>query len=333
MNGVGEEISTKIVKERKDNGDYTSIFDFCCRCKKYKLTSTVLESVIWAGGFDFTGKNRRELISAASSALKYAEANQRNPDEITMFEPNESEPNIEPLEDYSSDKKAAEEYRVAKTYLTCSPLNGRRLITASLNACSLEEAVEDIKNGRNLSKYRNGFNFIAVISALEKSVSKKNSRYAKFTLTGESSSASGLCFEKSLNKYEDKIIDNACTLIYGVWNDRDENNISFYCNAFDVVPLDVDKEEAKAFLERNIKLIRKPVVKQQKKYKPGVYIKVFKKEQLKPIEDIAMRYPGDRPLIFVNNEKKTYTHPTIRTSTNAQAELMNLAGKENVKIY
>lgn len=333
LNGVGEEISTKIVKERKDNGDYTSIFDFCCRCKKYKLTSTVLESVIWAGGFDFTGKNRRELISAASSALKYAEANQRNPDEITMFEPNESEPNIEPLEDYSSDKKAAEEYRVAKTYLTCSPLSGRRLITASLNACSLEEAVEDIKNGRNLSKYRNGFNFIAVISALEKSVSKKNSRYAKFTLTGESSSASGLCFEKSLNKYEDKIIDNACTLIYGVWNDRDENNISFYCNAFDVVPLDVDKEEAKAFLERNIKLIRKPVVKQQKKYKPGVYIKVFKKEQLKPIEDIAMRYPGDRPLIFVNNEKKAYTHPTIRTSTNAQAELMNLAGKENVKIY
>ena len=46
-----------------------------------------------------------------------------------------------------------------------------------------------------------------------------------------------------------------------------------------------------------------------------------------------MRYPGDKPLIFVNNEKKTYTHPTIRTSTNAQDELMNLVGKENVKIY
>lgn len=59
IKGLGK-ITEKIISEREENGDYLGLFDFMYRTGANKK---VLESLIYAGAFDFTGINRPTLVN------------------------------------------------------------------------------------------------------------------------------------------------------------------------------------------------------------------------------------------------------------------------------
>ncbi len=78
VKNVGQAALESIIHERKENGLYTSLEDFCNRVDSRKVNSRVIESLIKSGSFDSLGCKRSQLMAIVDQAMDKAKAVQRD---------------------------------------------------------------------------------------------------------------------------------------------------------------------------------------------------------------------------------------------------------------
>lgn len=79
IKGVGESALQAMIDERKAQGDFTDLFDFCLRVGK-KINRRMLEALIRCGAMDCLHTNRNAMLESVPMALKQAEQQQKNND-------------------------------------------------------------------------------------------------------------------------------------------------------------------------------------------------------------------------------------------------------------
>ena len=77
VKNVGEGAIESIIKARAD-GEFRSLVDFCSRIDMRLVNKRVLESLIKAGAFDWTGLKRAQLLQVNEQAVELAIARQRD---------------------------------------------------------------------------------------------------------------------------------------------------------------------------------------------------------------------------------------------------------------
>jgi len=93
IKGVGESALEGIVAERKQNGSYQDLFDFCLRVTR-KVNKRVIEALISAGAMDCLHDNRQAMLDSVGMALQKAEQKQKDEEagqadlfgDVTSFE-------------------------------------------------------------------------------------------------------------------------------------------------------------------------------------------------------------------------------------------------------
>jgi DNA polymerase-3 subunit alpha len=78
IKNVGEAAMAIAIRERDERGDFSSLEDFCTRLDSRVANRKMLESLIKAGAFDFTGRDRAELFACIDDALASSAALQRD---------------------------------------------------------------------------------------------------------------------------------------------------------------------------------------------------------------------------------------------------------------
>ena len=78
IKGVGEGAVEALIKERKENGPYKGLVDFCERVGGGDVNRKTVESLVKCGAFDFTGLSRRRLYGGLDTAMNYASARQKD---------------------------------------------------------------------------------------------------------------------------------------------------------------------------------------------------------------------------------------------------------------
>jgi len=78
IKGVGQGACEAIVDERKRNGPYKDLADFCRRVDPTKLNRRVLEALIYAGSLDALAPTRASLMEQLPDAIKAAEQHLRD---------------------------------------------------------------------------------------------------------------------------------------------------------------------------------------------------------------------------------------------------------------
>lgn len=78
IKGIGENAVDAIVSERKAKGRYKSLYDFCKRVDHKKVGKKVIESLVDAGGFDFTGWSRDALRTSIEPMFETAAKEQKD---------------------------------------------------------------------------------------------------------------------------------------------------------------------------------------------------------------------------------------------------------------
>lgn len=131
IKGVGSNAVEELVRERKENGEFESIFDFTKRMDLRVCNRKTLESLIQAGAFDCMNTNRRQLMENLDMIITYAQRMQE------LKESNQSdlfgdgggsasvigEPELEKIEPWSNIERLNKERELIGFYLSGHPLN------------------------------------------------------------------------------------------------------------------------------------------------------------------------------------------------------------------
>ena len=78
IKGLGESAIEVIVAERKANGTFTDMFEFCKRVDLKKVNRRSLETLIRCGGLDALGPNRATMMNSLTTAIQMADQHTKN---------------------------------------------------------------------------------------------------------------------------------------------------------------------------------------------------------------------------------------------------------------
>ena len=132
VKNVGEGASREIVEERKRNGPYKGLMDFCTRLQGQLINKKVMESLIRCGAFDLPDADRAQRFGGIDFALNRASsaARDKSSGQTSLFDLMGSEPQVTmddkalPAADkWSESEQLAGERELLGTYMTGHPLS------------------------------------------------------------------------------------------------------------------------------------------------------------------------------------------------------------------
>ncbi|MHC4779215.1 MAG: helix-hairpin-helix domain-containing protein, partial [Planctomycetota bacterium] len=130
VRGAGSKAITALIKTRKTDGPFTSLFDFCRRVDGQTVNRKVCEAFILAGAFDPIGTNRAALAAGMDRAYEAGAAAQSDKaaGQKTFFDTFEDESGFQndalpDIPEWSEREKLAHEKATLGFYLTSHPLS------------------------------------------------------------------------------------------------------------------------------------------------------------------------------------------------------------------
>jgi len=130
IKNVGEGPSSEIVEERKKNGEFTSIFDFCRRLGSNGVNKKTIESLIGSGAMDCFGVNRATLFDSIERAINFGVSARRQEEagQMSLFLTGstgnsfENEPVLKEIEEQQLEERCSIEKSYLGFYMTRHPL-------------------------------------------------------------------------------------------------------------------------------------------------------------------------------------------------------------------
>ena len=233
IKGVGTNAVATIVENRKEDGIYTSIFDFAKRIDLRAANKKAFESLALAGGFDcFDDSHRAQYFYHdgddtifLEKAIKYGAKFQENENssQVSLFgdssEVQIPEPVIPPCEEWGTMEKLAKEKEVVGIYLSGHPLDDfkyemKYFCNGTLTSFTNLEA--------NINRE---IAFGGVISLVEHRTSKNGKGWATFIVEDYQSAHEFRIFGEDYLKHRPFLVKNtfvhAKALIREGWVNRD----------------------------------------------------------------------------------------------------------------
>jgi DNA polymerase III subunit alpha len=131
VKNVGEGAVEAIVEERRANGPFASLFDFCERVDLRKVNKRVVESLIAGGAFDSTGARRSQMMAVLEEALEYGQKVQKErcDPQMSLFDDGAecdlsvTVPRIPKITEWEEKERLAKEKEALGFYISGHPLN------------------------------------------------------------------------------------------------------------------------------------------------------------------------------------------------------------------
>ena len=289
---VGEPVVEAIIRERDENGDFTSIFDFCKRVDAKYVNKKSLEGLIKAGAFSSIEKSRKQLFENIEHILDVTskEAKDRAMGQVSLFASVENAEEFTGVqyqlvgkdEEYTDKELQLFEKEFLGFYVTSHPLFSIRdklnfLIThkiSELNDVAEEEVVT----------------ICGLVTATRQIPTKKDpTKFLRFvTLEDLTGKVDAVCFHKKLLEYADILQVDSKLVITGKVQHRGEDQISLLI------------ENVKSVDNSDIVTIE--------------LLNEIKYEELCGIKNILAKHHGDNPVMIKLPAINEY-NPRIMTSS------------------
>lgn len=131
IKGMGEKVIEAIVKERTENGPFTSIFNVSERVDPRTVNRKAMECLVQAGAFDSLHPNRKQLMEGLEDILAFGQRkhDEKEAGQVSLFGGDAmvgagiSEPKLPAVEPYLTMDKLNKERELIGFYLSDHPLN------------------------------------------------------------------------------------------------------------------------------------------------------------------------------------------------------------------
>jgi len=227
IKGVGEMAVEAVLLARNEGGrkPFGGLFDFCNRVDLKKVNKKVLEALMAAGAFDFTGRTRKALTEAIDRAVERGQSAQRDrasgqsslfgllggAKTATAGAPAKEE--VEGTEEWSEKDRLKLEKQALGFYITGHPLAGyaddlRRYVTHPVNGLSGVRGFEKVQ-------------IAGIVAAWRERPTKTGKRMGFATVEDFTGSVECVAFDETLAKYETLLSGEEPILVKGKVRFRD----------------------------------------------------------------------------------------------------------------
>ena len=151
IKNIGEKFILQLMDERRENGPFKSLEDFCRRMSGKELNRRAIESLIRSGAFDSLGATRKSMMAVLDNVLEgIASDGRRNIEgQMDLFggeEPALTAIAMPQMEEYSRAELMAMERETTGLYLTGHPMDEYREAARSAGAVSIGAILSDFAN-------------------------------------------------------------------------------------------------------------------------------------------------------------------------------------------
>ena len=312
--GIG--IIERLIKEREQNGLYTSVYDFCLRNYSREFNRKALEGLIKSGAMDGLGENRRQMLYNIDGVTAAVDSEKRFSAEgqLNLFEEMGDTVKYEPqrVEEMPKEMLLSLEKEATGLYLSGHPLDGYAgyLSSAKLNKVA-DIAAHKCRDGQRVS-------VAGLVSGFKVRQLKNNNLMGAGFVEGIDGSVPITVFAAALAEFRPLLTSGEPIIISGRISEREDRDTEIVVDRVEKIP-----ESAKGI----------PV----SKYKSGLYLKVRNTEcgEFIKVKGVLERFHGNTPVfIYCTEQKKKLEAPDrlkITPSKPLFTALGEILGAENVK--
>lgn len=210
IKNFGEVIANSIIKEREENGKFTSLGNFLTRIKDRNLNKKSLEALIKCGAMD-EFEERGKMIENIENILYFnKEIQKEDSDQENLFGSSSFsilEPNLSESEPAQMKDKLRWEKELLGLYISGHPLDEFKEKTKKIK--------NDIKTIKEKSKEGMDVLVLGIIDEVKTIIVKGNKRMAFMKLSDYSTSIEVVIFPKTYEEYRDILNQENCVVIKG----------------------------------------------------------------------------------------------------------------------
>lgn len=301
VKNVGKAAVENIIQERKDNGPFLSLLDFCQRVDSKSSNKRVVESLIKCGAFDSLKRSRAQLLTILEKTLQLAQDHQKEKrngqTSLFVFKNDKIIDDIQEsfntinIREFSDQELLTMEKETIGFYLSHHPLEDyQEKLSAITNVDSA-----DLEQLKDKSRVVLG----GVITNLKKKTTKNGNSMAYFSLEDLHGTIEIVVFPKTLEEFKDAINEESVVIVEGRL-DAMENNIKLLAGS--VTP--INEYEQKDLVKNSTKN------KTSKKLHIEINLSDLDRNKLEELKQILEKHPGQKAVIMhYKSNKKTVHHP------------------------
>lgn len=316
VKNLGAGVIDRLIKEREENGEYTSAYDFCLRNYSREFNRKALEGLIKSGAMDCLCANRRKLLYNMEGMLTAAEGEKRysSDGQLNLFDEMGDAVGytMTEAEEMPEELKLAFEKEACGLYLSGNPLDKYKPYLNKIGVASAAQI--------NLKKYRDGsrIKLGGLVENLKVRQLKNNSLMASAVLEDASGTVTLTVFSAALAQFKPQLSSGKPIIVTGRISEREDRDPEIVVESAEEIP-------------ENAKNISVP------KYKKGLYLKLrsLSGDEFSMVQKLLAEYHGTVPVIvYCTDTGKKLEAPErlkITPSERLLDELCTVIGKENVK--
>ena len=223
IKGVGESAIESIVEQRRQEGKYADLFDFCSRIDLKKVNRRVLESLIRAGALDQLGENRATLMAQLSLALKMAEQHQsqKTTGQNDLFGMDDIKPAAKPdlqlvpgnSDEWDDDIRLRGEKETLGLYLTGHPIDRFENELASLTS----SRIANLSVEKSDNKYRRAqrVTIAGLVVGVSRRQTQKGTMMANVILDDRTARIEATLFSDAYEAFNDLLAQDRILIVEG----------------------------------------------------------------------------------------------------------------------
>ena len=220
IKAVGYEAVSNIVKERINNGKFSSINDFLNRVNPKDINKLQLEGLVKSGAFDNMNSNRQSLFNSIPNFIKKSKNiyENKSANQIDLFGENNTTDDevITKIDDWKFEERLSKEFESVGFFISNHPLNQFKEIFEDYN-------IKDFINFNNDNEIINS-NIAATLLKMQERKTAKGNPYAVLKLTDLTSVFELFIFSEVLEKNRNILKEGSSIILTLAKSISDEEN-------------------------------------------------------------------------------------------------------------
>ena len=315
IKNIGGGFVASMIKER-ENGSFTSMFDFCLRNSGRDFNRRTLEGLIKSGALDGLELNRRTMLKGADGLLSVVDDHNRfySSGQMDLFGGDREEQSfeLEPAEEMPKELLLAMEKEATGLFLSGHPMEAYLGYISAIKAPTARKVISgEIPDGKKIS-------MVLMITSVKTRSIKNDGIMANIVAEDIGGSIGITAFNRTVTENRHLITEGNILLVTGRVQEREDRPFELVADRFEAIP--------KSHL----------TAPPEKKVKSGLYLRVkeLSSPEMDSIKELLSHYLGDIPVYVVDSTGKKLLAPKslwIRQDAELISQAEKILSPKNVK--